>query len=453
VALLDRDGRPVGEDGEMLSLDEWPAETTLFAAYDVVYDLVRGGRGEALCWNGEEIRWRHRRFEDGWRRRRSDANVIKLPFSGLKPSVQMAGFRAWRDWLASYGAAPTGTSGSSAWSLLRARLTAPLVTNAGERPPLRFTVGGRQELGPRGRGLFLGRLAHLDLPAAYASTLAGLRYGGVWLHTSDSEALKRYEGTDNPVFVRARVRVPDGVYGGLVRRPGRRPRSTLESVLLGNDYPTGRVLQGLWTWEELEAAERHGTRVLKILEGWVHRSGRYPFQRWWEAIQAGREMPGLAGQLAKVTGNALWGRFCLDVASGGKRTIRSRNGEIVSRPLPARGQQWPAHDLAETVSGRVRARLYDLIMEVGDGLVCAHTDGAWIMNGGDASGKVQTSDREAAGWRLKEQARRLELLNPQKLRYWPRPPRRWEPAVVYAGVPAERAGVIFEREWGEAGFA
>jgi hypothetical protein len=438
VALLTSDGMAVSEHGEQLDLDRWPDGTRLWAAYETVYQLVRDGRGEALCWNGEEIRWRHRRHEEDWKTRPSDAAVIKLPFGDLRPEHAIRAFCAWRDWLGTYSAAPTGTSGSAAWSLLRACLERRLITGSGERPPVDRTVGGRQELGPAGQGSFDGPLQLYDLPSAYASTLAGLRYGGVWLEAAESAGreLGKYAGTDTPVFVRAQVTVPLGLPLAPLpsRTRARRPRSWMEAALLGPRYPHGR-LQGVWTWEEVTAAQEAGCRV-RILDGWIHRSGWQPFAPWWRAIQDGRRMPGLAGQLAKITGNALWGRFCMDLRAGGTRTIRHRQGRgLRSRPLAQRSQQWPAHDLAETVSGRVRAHLFTFMLENYDGLVSAHTDGAWLQ--GDA---VDPGD-----WRLKDQASQLDVLDPQCLRYWRR--GESEPSVVYAGVPAERAAEMFERRW------
>ena len=467
VALLTPEGRAVSEHGELLSLDEWPDGTRLWASYQTVYDLVRAGHGEALCWNHEEIRWRHERFEEHWTRRASDANVVKIPFDQLDVKIALEAFCRWRDWLGRYGASPTGTSGSAAWSLLRARLEQPLYTGGGERPPLDRTVGGRQQMGPAGKGRFEGPLVHLDLPAAYASTLAGLRYGGQWLRYRDPAAvavqLSRYAGSDHPVFVRAKVRVPKNLLGPLVKRQRRKPRSFMESMLLGQTYPTGTTVQGVWTWEEVAAAEDAGAKIVKLTECWIHRSGHYPFHAWWEAIQDGRKMPGLAGQLAKVTGNALWGRFCMD-ASTGVRTIRSRNGVLAARPIAGGSQAWPAHDLAETVSGRVRARLYWLMVDAGDRLVSAHTDGAWLVGGvnephpesSEAVKRETTGHAEPdpisarmgeQGWRQSQRARRLDLLNPQRLRYWPDPPQPWEPAIVYAGMPAEHGARMFETEW------
>lgn len=454
VALLvDRgaSAAAVSEDGEVLDLDDWPASTRLWAAYSVVYDLVRAGVGEAKCWRDEEIQWRHARLEDGWVKRGSDANVIKLPFANLSIEAQLRGFAGWRDWLAACGATPTGTSGSAAMSLLKASLPRKLVTSSGAHPPIRFTVGGRQEVGPAGPGRFEGELVHLDLPAAYARTLAGIRYGGEWFPTDDPFAWAE----DHPVFVRAVVDVPELPFGPLVKRPARAPRSHLESVLLGSFYPVGRRLQGVWTREELAAAIEHGCRLRRVLKAWVHRSAWFPFARWWEMVEEGRAIGGLTGALAKVTGNALWGRFCLDPSLGGARSIRCLNGggNLASRPLRLGRMPWPAHDLAETVSGRVRARLYDLMMKAGDRLISAHTDGAWILDEkrSDASGRPTRHSTirvaEAAGWRVKERARRLDLLGPQTLRYWPQPAHPAEPFHVVSGVPAEHAPAMFEAQW------
>ncbi|MDE3097722.1 MAG: hypothetical protein KGK07_17180, partial [Chloroflexota bacterium] len=202
-------------------------------------------------------------------------------------------------------------------------------------------------------------------------------------------------------------------------------------------------IQGVWTWQEVEAAVGAGATLLKVLGGWVHISARRPFLPWWERIQEGRSVPGLAGLLAKMTGNALWGRFCLDNRAAGVRTIRRRDGDVLKqRRLQSKGGIPPAHDLAETVSGRVRAELFRVLAAAGEQVISAHTDGAWI----------RASGLDPAGWRLKGVARRLDVLDPQVLRYWPSPPAEGEPWVVFSGVTAERAPETFEREWSARGF-
>lgn len=111
---------------------------------------------------------------------------------------------------------------------------------------------------------------------------------------------------------------------------------------------------------------------------------------------------------------------------------------MVTRPLVLRGGRPPAHDLAETVSGRVRSRLYARMVADGDRLVSAHTDGYW----------TRSHHVEEAGWRRKQRALRLELLSPQTLRYYP---PKSDPVTVFAGVAAGEASEAFDKAWGEAG--
>lgn len=448
VAVLVDERRAVSETGVELELDDFPPDHRLWAGYELVYRLVREGHGEALCWNQEEIRWRHRRRPDeyAWRRRPSDANVIKLPFPD-RPDEQLAGLVGWRDWLAANGASPEGTTGSAGWSLLRATLDGRLWCSGGSPPPLIQTMGGRQELGPAGPGRFHGRLEHLDLPAAYASTLAAVQYGGRWV--SQSELGQRLDpwvwaADDRMVFVRARVRLPDALYGPLPRRPRRRVHG-LSAFVLSGMYPRGGRLQGLWAWPELEAAIKAGARLLEVVDVWTHfAAGRRPFERWWAAILEGRAMSSTFGaNLAKITGNSLWGRFCMDPDAHASRTIRGANnaGVLVGRPAGGGGGTPAAHDLAEYVSGTVRGRLLELVNQAGDELVCVHTDGGWVK-----AGVV-----ELDGWRSKEHATRLDLIGPQVMRYW-RVGSRGEPFVVYSGVPAELAPAAFARKWEGEGF-
>lgn len=444
VAFLDQEGRIVDEAGETLAPEEVPKGTRCYGSWEQVWELVREGVGEALCWNDEEIRFRHRarpEETERWVSRPSDVYVLKLPFAREEVERNVRAVGRWRDWLGRHGAAPTGTTGSAAMSLLRATLEDKLVCGQGMRPPLLQTLGGRQELGPAGRGSFPGPLCLHDLPSAYAAELGGLLYGGEWWPAA---ALPRpaaeYAARGLPVFVRARVRIPALAYGPLPKRPNRRMRSYLDAYAFGASYPVDGRLQGLWTFQELAAAEAAGARVEKVIEAWVHRSGWRPFAPWWEAIQEGRRMRGYAGALAKLTGNALWGRFAMDPRALGKRGIRRKTGKkIVQRSLAKGSWQYPAHDLAETISGRTRARLFSLMAAAGEDLISAHTDGAWTRAGFDSG----------PGWRPKEGASRLDLLSPQVLRYWPAPPRFAEsgPVVVFAGIPAERAPEAFAEAW------
>lgn len=445
VALLMPDGQVVDEHGAARDLDNWPDGMRCWCDYDTVRQLVSEGNGEALCWNGEEITWRHARLDaQGWKRRPSDVHVIKLPFYE-EHELTVRALAGWRDWLAAFGASPTSTTGSASWSLLRARLDANLWTNMGDAPPLRQTLGGRQQLGPGGAGEYTGDLAQLDLPAAYASELGHLHYGGHWHRNSALPKAAQHPpewwaASGRPVFCRAYVSIPAGLaYGPLPRRSRRRVYG-LAAALVGSEYPTGTRMQGLWTWQELDAAQRHGARVIRLVDTWVHLAGeRQPFLAWWEAIEEGRRMRGLAGLLAKTTGNALWGRFAMDTKAHGVRTIRSadKRGRLVARAFAFKGGRPPSHDLAETVSGRIRARLFDAMMTAGDNLLSAHTDGLWAV--ADPVLLASLPD-----WRRKQDAKAVELLDPQVLRYWP---KRGKPQTVFAGVPSKLADTAFDQAW------
>ncbi len=447
VALLTDQGVIVDEHGNTHKPDLLPAGTRAWCSYDTVRALLKECRGEALCWNSEEIRWRNRRFEDGWKNRPTDVAVLKVPFPE-DPERALQALRRWRDWLASYGASPTGTTGSAALSLLRATLSETLFCTMGDAPPILQTMGGRVELGPAGAGRFTERVEQWDMPAAYATTIGELRYGGRWWRSSDlpvDHEPEWWARDGRPVFTEAKVKIGDQL-APLIRRPRRRTTQMtlfLES-LVRERFPSQTTLSGLWTWPELEAAELGGARILEVGESYVHLGGRHVFGPWWLAIQEGRRMRGLAGLLAKMTGNALWGRFCMDVTVQGSRTIRRKEAGkrgLQQRPV-ARNRKGPkpAHDLAETVSGQVRARLYLAMLELGPDLLSAHTDGLWCRRRGVPP---------AGDWRRKMEASQLDLIDPQTLRYH----YRGGVETVMAGRAASEAAEAFDRQWRKARLA
>lgn len=515
VAVVDEHGVYVSEEGEQLEPGLIGAGWRCFAQWDVARLLLRQGLGEALCWNNDEVRWRPEEHpeEADWRRRNSDVYVVRLPLDERLSTVRFLGaIVGWRDWLFESGAQANGTTGSAAMSLLRAGLERELHTSLGTRPPLRATSGGRQELGPAGPGSFRGTVEQWDLPAAYASVLGSLFYGGRWLELDNpGREAEEWSGRGQAVFVRASVRVPDLLFGPLLRRDVQR-RGHMESLLWGAGttadgrswlYPTGCTLRGVWTWEELAAALEQGCKV-KVSEGWVHRSRWQPFAPWWELVQKGRDLGGLVGSLAKMTGNALWGRFAMDPRQAGARSVKvfGRDGRPSARPLRMNPCQWPAHDLAELVAGRVRAQLYREMMVAGVDVLSAHTDGLWRRSdeersvgggagvraaderpvtgaayrlddgsgegaagsgfggagdgggaqggfadglGGDGAdrGSVGACTIEGNGWRRKQQAVQLDLINPQCLRYR----NRFGEHVVMAGFPPLEAPAAFQRAW------
>lgn len=403
----------------------------VWAPAPLLRQLTREGHGSCVLWRFAAIGWHPDKAATDWPVR---GLQIDLPDD---PRQAMWGLQRWRDWLESYGAAPAGSLGGSGMSLLKATLDRPLWTSLGELPPIRYTLGGRQEAVPPTPRLVTGTLRHSDMVAAYANTLGRVRYGNRWVKLRPGEMHWRAVAEQNPdmlLFVRAAVDVPDGMlFGPLPDRPRQQPKGAgvLFWAMTEDAYPTGRRVQGTWSWPELQQAEAAGCRVRRVLDVWLHMAGESekPFAPWLEAVQMGRDMGGFAGTLAKATGNATWGQ--LAIAKGQKMIVAKGQP---ARHLKLRGgnPSQRAFDLAEWIAGSVRARLHAGITFVGDRLVCAHTDGLW------ADGV------RVPGWRVKRDrdADQLRLIDAQHLAY-----RRgggdWE--YVVAGVldPAE----WFEERW------
>lgn len=442
-ALLVDSGRARSlDDGRLHDLARLPKGLRCYAAWDTVDTLARAGEGELLAWGEEPIRWRAARRGDS-HRRSSDVVIVKLPAGSERELA--AGLVAWADWLASHGCNPGWSLGGSSMALLRASLDEPLVTTNGALPAPRWTLGGRQqcfvEPGTAVRGAI-----QLDLPAAYTTEIGLLRYGGAWRELDGNDlALRRLTlfGAHYPLLVQARVSLPSGLAAGpLHRRPQRRPETRIEELAPTVPYPASGRLQGIWTWHEIREALEAGALV-RPLRAWLHAGADRPFERWYETVLEGRALGGFAGQLAKATGNALWGQFVIDDRK--RLCVQRWNGRYTSRPVQgSRGHQIRAWDLGELVCGQVRAKLYRALRGAApEDLLCAHTDGLWLRDSA-ASERLRT-ELEAEGWRCKSEAATIEILDQQKYRYRERGARRSQ--VVCSGVTSGRAAETFQALW------
>jgi len=143
-------------------------------------------------------------------------------------------------------------------------------------------------------------------------------------------------------------------------------------------------------------------------------------------------MRGFAGTLAKMTGNSLWGQFVISPVSK-KKLVRKSNGGRESLRLKHHSSP-RALDLAEHLTGSVRAQLFRLAIEAGENLICAHTDGAWVQ---------YEPGMDFDGWRVKNRTREFRYLDAQRYSYRHR--QRWEHSV--SGFPREKARAEFEYWW------
>lgn len=392
------------EDGQTQLVGGVEENVQIWAPSERLRELTRAGHGSALLWRYAVIGWSPHRDAADW------------PIRGLSldapesPEETLAELGRWRDWLESYGAAPAGSLGGSGLSLLKASLSRPLWTASGDCPPITYALGGRQESAYPAPSHRKGNLVQSDIQAAYANTLGGLLYGGRWSREPWAPIIRRRADV-NPgllVYVRARVTIPDlgekfpqlraGHRGPLVARPRKAPSSADQVfTFLDDRYPSGKTLQGIWTLEELDAAEDAGCKV-KPLEAWVHNSGERPFETWLERIHEGRSLGGFAGTLAKATGNATWGQFA--IGTGRRQVVAVGRDDTL--PLRGGNPSMRAYDLAEAIAGSVRARLYRGMWSVGRDLITAHTDGLWSENG-----------RVVLGWRVSDRADELRLFDAQ----------------------------------------
>lgn len=404
LALLLDETTVLRENGHEGELDRaLAAGAHVWANAEHLRELTRAGHGSAVLWRYAPIGW----SPDVAERKSWPVRALSVPMPD-DPHEALSGLRRWRDWLCSYGAAPAGSLGGSGLSLVKATLRAPLWTSMGTLPPIKYTLGGRQVDGPGERpASFAGELTQWDIQAAYARTLGGAHYGGRWERIDDRPLVWTIAERDPTtlIYARAVVDIPElePWQGPLPVRP-RKVLSAVEQLFWAIEedvYPVGRRLQGTWSTNELLEAERHGAKVRRVLDVWIHSAADRPFVPWLEAVERGRELGGFAGVLAKATGNATWGQFAI---AKGRKLIATAKGK---RPAPLRGgnPSQRAFDLAEWICGSVRARLHGGIMVAGERFVCAHTDGLWSLGG------------SVRDWRLRAEADELRIFNPQTLAY------------------------------------
>lgn len=442
IALVNDDGEFVDEFGNTFDDNsEYKfrlGEIVCYVIWDTAVSLTKRGTGEILRWNNTEIRWRAQKYlnEDNWKPRALDAGIIRFSITPeLRFDDILSQLVEFRDWLAEEGAKPHCSLGSTSVSLLKAKLERELLTGRGAVPPIEFTRGGRTLMGLEGRGSFEGQIIHWDLPAAYASCLGDVCYGGIWAVRPYNSAVKAYENGAS-VYCNAIVDIPDVSFGPLpdyLSRPDNPIEQAFRNAL---GFPTGEKIEGIWVLNELEAAAEIGCKITPMA-CWVNLTSKKPFLPWWNAVLRGRMLQGnIARSLAKRTGNALWGMFCSDHrAHSTKVILHYENGKYQARSCNFHpNYQTPGHDLAEIVSGSIRGKLYQHIIAANSHLLTAHTDGLWVK------GNYSIPD----GWRIKQEARQLDLLDPQTLRYHIDSQHSY---VIISGVPPKLAATKFEERW------
>jgi putative intracellular protease/amidase len=420
VAFLTGDGKVLGEDGRRRRTG---GGAVVYTDLDRCNALLTKGHGKALTWNAKPIRLVCDDYE---------AVVVQTGAIVNDDDVFMEGLVAWRDWVEDNGGG-VASVGSTAWSLMRATLEHPFATNDGEVPPVRVLVGARVYQAVRS-GTIRGELEHYDISAAYPRAMRGLTFGGGWRRIkSDLKHVEMWVRHGHPVFVHCVVRFSGSPPGPLPKRP-LRARDPIEAMLLVT-YDHEGQRQGTWSGPEVLAAAAYGADV-KVLDVYVATGADTPFETFYDVSVEGRELPGFAGHLAKMTSNALWGQFA--IGQGDKSYLSFADGRRrVERVKPMHGRPRDI-PLAEYVVGTVRARLYrELLAPAGDQLIVAHTDGGWTR--GEFS-------PEGEGWKHKATADVMDLIGPQSYAYTE--PGHKRVTYVLAGTPPKHRQRAFREQWG-----
>lgn len=444
VGFVGPDGKARMEDGSRVAISDLPPNAT-----------HNGGRPSVRLYGDEEtIMGRfvmrglgavdvYNRTPVGWMPDPAHRVLFLRDRPGNDDSV-LAGLVVFRDFLSDRGAS-IGSMGASTWSLLRTTLPGSISYGIGAYGPgsiVPDNMGGR--LSSFASIGHFEHFAHLDMVAAYASILGDLFYDG----RGEWGRLRVPAFLDSPVpqIARARIRFPRMDFDDPGPLPRRR-RSEMSDYEI-REYPNAGTMTGTYVREELGCAVEAGCDV-DLLDVWVRdfvvEDDRFhrPFRPWLNEIMAARSLPGYAGDLGKMAGAALWGRFL----AGSGWTYRYRFAEskeqdrrAVRRPFS--NQRLVGYDIAELVTARCRARLWrEMIVPFGDRLIGVHTDGGLIV---DDDGAQTIIASMAPDWRVKYRGA-MDYITPASYRYKTADEHRF--TYVMSGVEESHKVNAFEEVW------
>jgi len=390
-----------------LQFSDVPDDAVIYAERDTIRALLRAGLGEATLRETSIVKWE------------CDGRTI-LPLA-RDVEVTLDDLCLWREWLESEGAG-IGSRSGAAVKLLRATLQREF-SYTGEWPNVESIVGGRLH---KTNPAMHPEIKVWDLRAAYATTLASLP-SGYWKHNGDD-----VENEEATCFALATIYVPGkGMFGPLPQRDGIHTGGAWwEEWIIERPYPQRVTITGVWSGDEIRSALNAGARIEKIHRSWFLRVEDYPFQPWWEAVERGRKMNGAAGSLAKITGNTLWGIF--GTREGPMHKLRYVDGKQVRTPLPEAKIFHRNYPLAELITSKVRARIYnELIVPAGRQLISVCVDGGLTTPGFTPQG---------ADWRLKDSGKLCSFLSPYLLMYLK---HDGTPVYKAAGIPTAKRASFF----------
>ncbi len=256
---------------------------------------------------------------------------------------------------------------------------------------------------------------YLDRSAAYPTAM---RHLDVPLRMGRSDARTDLSGEG---IARAWVSIPERYWSPLPFR--------YMGTLIWGWAKDSRPFEGVWTYADL--------RLAVDCEATVHRAIGYPvvesapgaFGTWGEVIEAGRGLPGQAALFSKYIGNRAWSLF----ASHGRQGVRRWNEHADKRTdvlSEGKGRSASCPQISAFIDSDVRRNVYQsALAPLGDAVLYWDTDG----------GIVQRGITPPPGFRIKRRMTRVEIKQPQMIR-WNEvgdPSDLWTYST--GGVPAEYA--------------
>jgi len=451
IAILLDEKTILLEDGTEWPYEKTPVGTKIYASKKLIKEIwFQKKLGEVLKYDGDIIKWRIKcpdRFKSriSWPNNEQEVTVVNSRSFPPDIEKQLDAYIEWRDWVESYGGNIVGTMSSTSWSLFKTTLsTGTWETPYIGVPGIDHPIGGRVLPCKSTWTSFKGDFIQWDLYSAYSRKLAGLAFGGTgskWKQISIRANFDQLVENGFCVYIKARLYLRKSILGPVpIRRPRYSPRPTRDI-----QYPTKGVIEGIWTYEEIRAAERAGAKVIYI-QSYIHiPTGRRYFHRdWFKIIQEGREnLTGYSKGLAKQTGNALWGRYAMRIRPA-KTVWRNEDGEREWIKHPTRMfKRNQCMELADQLCGKIRSSLYEFASSADDLLLQGNTDGAWISN--NREWRPPSDD-----WRIKRTATRIDIIDDVTYRYWTEGKK--SPTYIVPGINIEFTENYFDRTW-EAHFA
>jgi|ERR1700675_1325922 len=261
-----------------------------------------------------------------------------------------------------------------------------------------------------------------DIKSAYPTALTNVQVPRRW---TDHTAMPHERIPDVPAgFALAIVRVPWMMYGPLPDVGIKHPTK---------NFPTDTFLKGVWSFDELHAAEAVGAEIF-LLRYWIGNHYRQPFQEWGSIVRDLRANVGPdAERLVKMAANRFVGTLAMD---GHQEHSWIENG--IEQWSADSGRAHPTSLTTHgTVTSAVRAQLFQEGIHPFPGhFVFCHTDGVALL-----AEDMIPSPR----WVIKALMDALYLINPERYAYRTFP----DPKLHYitAGIPDIFAGRFFERAW------